>query len=117
MQQDWINCLTEELLAAAPRRLVALMLPSDTFYTPHEVAACGFSGLYRSQMFAVVKTSTGDEVYVPVRVPDSSGVSEIEYFDAMESAPDADADNTAIYRRWLELYRATMKGVQRERED
>ncbi len=101
MQTDWINCLTEELLAAPPRRLVSLMLPNDTFYTPHEVAACGFSGLYRSSMFAVVKTDTGDEVYVPVRVPDSNGVSEIEYFDAMESAPDASEDNTAIFLDFL----------------
>ena len=98
---DWINCLSEEILSKPPRRLVSLMLPNDTFYTPHEVAACGFSGLYRSSMFAVVVTDTGDEVYVPVRVPDSNGVSEIEYFDAMESAPDASEDNTAIFLDFL----------------
>ena len=98
---NWINCLTEELLAAPPRRLVSLMLPNDTFYTPREVVACGYAGLYRSSMFAVVKTDADDEVYVPVRVPDSNGVSEIEYFDAMESAPDADDDNTAIFLDFL----------------
>ena len=98
---NWINCLSEEILASTPRRLVSLMLPNDTFYTPHEVAACGLSGLYRSSMFAVVVTEAGDEVYVPVRVPDSNGVSEIEYVDAMESAPDADDEHTAIFLEFL----------------